>query len=181
MIGEPVQPVAASSKDHVLLRPVEPGDEAFLRELFISVREGELAPLPWTDEQKRSFLDQQFTARQRHYRSQFPGAEDCVVLVDGVPAGRLDLVRRPGEILVIDLALLPAFRGAGIGTGLLMDLLAESERTASTVHLHVEVNNPALRLYERLGFQRAAEAPPYLLMEWSATNEGVWNVGIVHR
>jgi ribosomal protein S18 acetylase RimI-like enzyme len=34
------------------------------------------------------------------------------------------------------------------------------------VTIHVEVFNPALRLYERLGFKKVAENGPYHLMEW---------------
>jgi hypothetical protein len=35
------------------------------------------------------------------------------------------------------------------------------------VRIHVERYNPALRLYERLGFRRIADGGIYFLMEWT--------------
>lgn len=50
-------------------------------------------------------------------------------------------------------------RGRGIGTELLQTLVAEAHRRAlRALSLSVEVDNPAARLYARLGFQTVAEA-----------------------
>jgi ribosomal protein S18 acetylase RimI-like enzyme len=65
---------------------------------------------------------------------------------------------------IVDIALLPEQRGKGIGTALLRDLLAEADGTGKRVTIHVERLNPALRLYERLGF-RVAEEGVYLFLE----------------
>ena len=67
---------------------------------------------------------------------------------------------------LIDITLLPEFRQDGIGTWLLRDLLAEGEAAGKPVTIHVEVFNPAMRLYERLGFRSVEERGPYRLMEW---------------
>jgi ribosomal protein S18 acetylase RimI-like enzyme len=37
--------------------------------------------------------------------------------------------------------------------------------TARTLSIHVEANNPARRLYERLGFRSVADHGVYLLLE----------------
>ena len=66
----------------------------------------------------------------------------------------------------MDIALLPGFRGGGIGTALLNDILAEGERTARPVTIHVESFNPAQRLYARLGFVKVASNGVYYLLEW---------------
>ena len=63
----------------------------------------------------------------------------------------------------MDLALLPPFRGRGIGTGLLRGIFSEGDRACKRVSIHVEAFNPALRLYERLGFQRVATPVDFLL------------------
>ena len=65
----------------------------------------------------------------------------------------------------MDVALLPDQRGAGIGTSMLKGLMAEAQRAEKPVRIHVEGFNPALRLYERLGFSEAADKGVYLLME----------------
>lgn len=149
----------------VTLRPAGPEDRDFLLDVYASTREAELAPVPWTPEQKAAFLKMQFEAQAADYSRNYMEADFSVIEVDGAPAGRLYVERQPGEIRLIDIALVPAFRGRGIGTGLLRDLLEEADAKGKGVSLHVEVFNPARRLYERLGFTAVSERTPYLLME----------------
>jgi ribosomal protein S18 acetylase RimI-like enzyme len=65
----------------------------------------------------------------------------------------------------MDIALAPAYRGRGIGSGLLRSLIAEAQASARKLSIHVESNNPARRLYERLGFRVAGEHGVYVLLE----------------
>ena len=141
-------------------------DREFLARLYASTREEELAVTPWTEEQKAAFLRQQFEAQHAFYTERFTDAEFSVVLLDGEPAGRLYVDRREDEIRLIDIALLPEHRGHGIGGELMRDLLKEGEEKGLPVRIHVERFNPALRLYERLGFRHVEEQGPYYLMEW---------------
>jgi ribosomal protein S18 acetylase RimI-like enzyme len=150
----------------IALRAATPDDEPFLRALYASTREEELAAVGWSPEQREAFLDMQFRARDAHYRQHYPDADDRIVLAGGVPAGRLDVVREGEIIRVIDIAVLPEFRGRGIGTHLLTGVIEEALTTGVPVELYVEFNNPAGRLYERLGFVKVGELPPYLRLEW---------------
>lgn len=147
------------------LRPVRPEDREFLCSVYASTRAEELAPVPWTEEQKAVFLEMQFAAQAADYGRNYPEADCSVIEVDGVPAGRLYVERRAAEIRLIDIALLPRFRRSGIGTKLLTDLIAEANGRGVPVTIHVEVFNPARRLYERLGFAPVEEHGVYLLME----------------
>lgn len=158
--------MAAGSTVSVELRAAEPADEPFLRDVYASTRADELARVPWTEEQKRTFTDLQFTAQDAHYREHYEGASYEVILVDGRPAGRLYVARWPEEIRIMDIAILPGFRGAGAGTRLLEALLAEAAAGGKSVSIHVEGLNPAMRLYERLGFRALEERGPYVFMEW---------------
>jgi len=54
----------------------------------------------------------------------------------------------------LGIAVLPEYRGQGVGTALLRRYLAEAERLYPAVSLSVSPNNPAKRLYERLGFKQ---------------------------
>ena len=54
----------------------------------------------------------------------------------------------------------------GIGTTLLHGLQSEAAAAGKPLRLHVERFNPALRLYERLGFQQIEDRGVYLFMEW---------------
>ncbi len=90
-----------------------------------------------------------------------------LILRDAVPVGRLYVARWQDEIRIVDIALLPPSRHAGIGTAILRDLLAEAAVAHKPVRIHVEKFNPALRLYERLGFAPIADKGVYLFMEWA--------------
>lgn len=152
----------------VSLRRARSGDGDFLFRVYASTRTEELAVLPWTDEQKDAFLLMQFRAQTCGYERQFPDLERAVVLDGGVPAGRLLVVRRETEIRIVDLSLLPGHRGCGIGTTLIDRLKLEARDAQLPLLLHVEVFNPARRLYERLGFRAINDGDVYLEMEWRA-------------
>jgi predicted GNAT family acetyltransferase len=61
---------------------------------------------------------------------------------------------------------LPEHCTRGIGTTLLHGLQSEAAAAGKPLRLHVERFNPALRLYERLGFRQIDDRGVYLFMEW---------------
>lgn len=139
----------------------------FLFRLYASTRADEMAMVvDWTDEQKEAFLQMQFQAQDAWYREHYEGAQLDLLLVDGAPAGRFYIHRREAEIRLMDIALLPEHRNSGIGSSVLRDLMAEAEAAGKPLTIHVEKYNPAMRLYQRLGFKAIADRGPYDLMEW---------------
>jgi ribosomal protein S18 acetylase RimI-like enzyme len=152
----------------VTLRPIHPDDVEFLYAVYASTREDELALVDWDETQKTAFLRMQFTAQHKYFQEQFHDAAFEIVLLNGKPIGRLYVDRRKDEIRLIDIALLPEHRNGGIGRLLLTKLLAEAAEAVKPVRLHVELFNPALRWYERLGFVKIADHGVYLLLEWSS-------------
>ena len=148
----------------VTRRAVTEDDLPFLFRVYAGTREEELAPLPWTAEQKEAFLRQQFEAQHAWWREHYARAAFDVVVVDGVAAGRLYVDRWPREIRIVDISLLPEHRGRGLGTRLLREIIAEGNAARKPVSIHVEIHNPARRLYERLGFVPVEENGVYLLM-----------------
>jgi ribosomal protein S18 acetylase RimI-like enzyme len=121
--------------------------------------------VPWDEATKRAFVEQQFTAQDAHWREHYRDTSWDVILVDGEPAGRLYVARWENEIRIVDIALLPGFRGRGLGTALLRDLMTEADAAGKPLSIHVETNNPARSLYDRLGFRPAGEHGVYVLME----------------
>jgi GNAT superfamily N-acetyltransferase len=149
----------------VTFRPICPDDEAFLSQVYASTRLDELAVTDWTDEQKAAFLQMQFLAQHKFYQDNYTDTDFLVVLQDDTPVGRLYVARWREEIRIVDIALLPSYRGTGIGTTILRDLLAEADVAGKPVRIHVERENPALRLYQRLGFVMIEDKGVYLFME----------------
>jgi len=151
----------------VALRPVRDGDEPFLLRVYAGTRAEELARVPWSVEQKAAFVAQQFAAQTAHYAQHYAGMRAELILLDGVPAGRLLVARWPDEIRIVDISILPELRGRGAGSVLLRELLDEATVAGKRVSIHVERENRALGLYERLGFRRVGEHGVYWRMEWN--------------
>lgn len=148
------------------LRSATSADIAFLGEVYASTRTAELNPVPWTDDQKRAFLRQQFEAQHLAYHDSYPDAAFDVITLDLVPIGRLYVTPLgDDELRVIDIALLPEHRNRGIGSRLIETVIARADREHRSVSLHVELWNPAIGLYERLGFHRGAQTEVYLRMD----------------
>jgi ribosomal protein S18 acetylase RimI-like enzyme len=152
----------------VALRPERAGDEPFLFEVYACTREEELALTNWDEPARRAFLDMQFAAMRRGYGGMYPAGEFLIISLGERAVGRMVLNRTAEEIRVVDLALLPAYRHAGIGTILMRRVCAEAAQTGKPVRLCVLKNSRAVRWYERLGFAKTEEAGLYDQMEWRA-------------
>ena len=149
------------------LRPSSSGDEVFLRRLYGSTREHEIASLGWSTEATDLFLTMQFRAREGSYGARFPNADDRIIEIDGRAVGRLLVDRSSDPIVLVDIAVLPDVRGKGIGAGVLDRLLKDAASTGASVRLHVDTGNPARRLYERAGFRVVGRDDLRICMEWT--------------
>jgi ribosomal protein S18 acetylase RimI-like enzyme len=148
------------------LRPITPADDSFLARVYASSRTDELVITGWTEEQKADFCRKQFDAQSEYYAANYPDAAFQVIESDGEPVGRLYVERWEKEIRIVDITLLPEFRGSGIGTRLLQNLQDEARAAGKSLTIHVERFNRALGLYQRLGFQAIEDKGVYLLMGW---------------
>jgi ribosomal protein S18 acetylase RimI-like enzyme len=140
-------------------------DLAFAAEVYIDYRTPELAVVDWPAEQKRAFLSSQFQAQNQHYRQHYVGAEFLLVQWQGRDIGRLYLFQSASECRVMDICLLTPYRQQGIGSQLLHTLLAQIDAMSLKTSLHVEVNNPAQHLYQRLGFEALDTVGVYSFMQ----------------
>lgn len=135
------------------LRACTDADLPFLSDLYAQVRAEELAPVPWPEEAKRAFLQQQFDLQHAHYQKHYVGAEFLLIELHCQPIGRIYIHQTSGDLRIMDIALLDVHRGRGLGSALLAELIELSERSGVPISLHVEAENPANRLYQRLGFE----------------------------
>ena len=150
----------------VSFRPITDDDLEFLYQVYASTREEELKLTPWNDEEKANFLRMQFHAQHKHYQEHYGDASFDIILQAETPIGRLYIHRGNDEIRIVDIALSSEYRGQGIGGKIMQDILDEGQASGKAVRIHVEQNNPALHLYERLGFQKLEDVGVYYLMEW---------------
>jgi ribosomal protein S18 acetylase RimI-like enzyme len=156
------------------IRPISPDDELFLWEMLyqaIYIPEGSLA-LP------REIINSQELARYVLYWGQ---PDDFGLLaVDTAtrqPVGAvwLRLFTRDNkgygfiddETPELSIAMLPGYRGKGIGTELLSALFATAQTQYKAICLSVSIDNPAARLYQRLGFEVVGKEDTSLIMRKS--------------
>jgi ribosomal protein S18 acetylase RimI-like enzyme len=102
------------------------------------------------------------------YASQFPRGEFSVILLGEQRIGRMVVDRGEAELRLVDIALLPEFRGRGIGGFYLKTLASEAALSQKPLRLHVFKGSRPWRLYERLGFVKIEEDGPYEHLEWRA-------------
>lgn len=152
----------------ISFRPIEVADKPLLSAIYASTRADEMALVPdWTAADISAFLAQQFEAQYTHYQLNYPKGEFLIILINDQPAGRLYIDRRPAEIRIVDISLLPDYRGRKLGESILQSILEEARGKKMPVTIHVERFNRALSLYGRLGFSIIDDNNAvYLLMEW---------------
>lgn len=151
---------------NITLRPSRQEDESLLFKVYASTRADEMALVDWTPGQKDAFLHMQFDAQRQYYLEQYQTAEYSIIQCDGIDIGRLIVDRQADGFLLMDIALLPEYRNGGIGKALITDLMAQAAEAGKPLRLHVEIFNPAVHLYERLGFKKIQMAGIYYEMEW---------------
>jgi ribosomal protein S18 acetylase RimI-like enzyme len=149
----------------ISLRPYRTDDQEFLFKLYASTRMHEIAGFGWPAAQQEMFLRMQFDAQRRSYEAAYPEAEHQIIERDEQPIGRMMVFRKEDSMLLVDIALLTEHRGLGIGGQLIRDLAQQCSRDRVPLGLQVLKANPALRLYERLGFTRTGEDQMYIQME----------------
>lgn len=124
----------------------------FLRQLFYSLRGPESRFLPFPEEQRLAFLEQQFQLQYHQYHTAYPDPSHLILTAPSGPAGLLYLASaetdRGSGLRLVNFLIHEDFRGQGLGQA----LLAEVQRLKQPVILNVEKQNPAQRLYHRMGF-----------------------------
>src|SRR3569832_485468 len=101
-----------------------------------------------------------------------PQARWLIVTFQGDRVGRLYVARTANDLRIMDVSLVPSHRSRGVGTALMRGLLEEADRDGVVASLHVEPFNPALRLYERLGFAHVETRGIYHFKKRRKTEEG---------
>ncbi|MFZ5643695.1 MAG: GNAT family N-acetyltransferase [Bacillota bacterium] len=150
-------------------RPVIPGeDDSFLFDLFASTKRDEMSNWGWNEKEQFEFLQMQFHCQRQSYQIQYPGLKRRIILSGDVKAGVISIAITEAGIDLVDIALLPEFRGRGAGSGVIKELLGEAADSGLPVRLSVLRGNPAMRLYDRLGFTAVGGNDLYIIMKWDS-------------
>jgi ribosomal protein S18 acetylase RimI-like enzyme len=124
----------------IALRPAQAKDYDFALGLYVeTIKPYTVAFMPWVD-----------TVETARFARLWTPADTRIIALDGQDVGWLEASDTGPEIFLKQFYLLPALQRRGIGTDVMQRLLTEWR--ARSVVLTVLKNNPARRLYERLGF-----------------------------
>jgi ribosomal protein S18 acetylase RimI-like enzyme len=144
------------------IRPETAADDVFLAHLF--ARCSPLARLL-----PPAVLAQQAAMQQASHAAQYPDAMRRVVSLGAQPIGHIVIDwQLPRSCHGVDIAVLPERRTGGAGLHLLRAWLDTADRNGLACRLEVHGDNPAARLYARLGFAAIDGAAPFVTMHRAA-------------
>lgn len=153
-------------------RPVCDTDDPFLFELYASTRQSELKDWGWEESMQQQFLQLQWMAQKHSYATQYPEAEHSAIIYQNTPIGRMIVAMNDESITIVDITILSDYRNKGIATRIIQDLQAKALSSSRTILLSVLPHNPALLLYERLGFHPISRTGIRIRMKWTPTPSG---------
>lgn len=115
---------------------------------------------PWVDESHRRQLTERLTPERNHQ-----------IIIETTAAGE-DAVGLSSHqwfddhLALHELYLLPRVHNRGLGSQLVRHFQAEAQARGLAIHLRVLANNPARRLYLRLGFEVVETRPERFILHW---------------
>lgn len=128
------------------LRPARPGDFDFCSGLYFEGMENTIKELNLNME-----------AQLAGFRRRWDETQVMIITLDGTDIGWLQSFVKEDGLFLAQLFVDRALRGQGIGTAMVKALIEEAARAGRALTLGVVKTNPALRLYERLGFRTTHE------------------------
>lgn len=152
------------------MRPADPDDEPFMRQLRQEIDSERLFLHMWPEEDEkmaRQLLDMQFRAHSTHHKNADWDKKDVIVELDKVPAGRFILMQDSNEIRLADIEVARQFRGMGIGAAIIDGIKGESIQSKRPIRLYVDKHNQAVHFYHQLGFRVIQDCEMNFFMEWT--------------
>ena len=151
------------------VRPARDEDEPFLDELRAELDNERLLfdHAMLEEEEKKLLLEIQNEAYKRHYENADWEKMHCIIEFDGKPVGTFINFYDDEEIRLADIVIAKSHRGLGVGFAVIQGVQGEAENSKRPLRLHVEKTNPALQLYEQMGFRLLEDRGSHLFLEWT--------------
>ena len=105
--------------------------------------------------------------RERFFRSTDPANHE-LICKRNLPIGYISVDRATDAIHLRRISIIPEFQNRGIGSSLIKELMAEAAARGQPLKLRVFPENPARRLYQRLGFSVVKSTDTHVYMTWQS-------------
>ncbi|MES2945427.1 MAG: GNAT family N-acetyltransferase [Pseudomonadota bacterium] len=162
----------------MVLRSVTPQDQAFVDALYASTRD-DLMPLGGDAGFLLQLIKMQQQTQMAGFALLFPGAVHQLIEITGLPGepaaspepvGRVVVHSSPTDLRLLDIAVMPGHRRAGIGKSVLLALQHSARAQGLGMSLAVSKTNHAARqLYLAHGFGVSSEDALFEQMSWQPT------------
>ena len=128
------------------------------------------------------YVDQIFgwddSEQERIFYQKFDPSANKWIVVDGIKVGVVKYRDNGDHFYIDNIEIYPKYQGKGNGSTAINSVLSEANRRYINVDLQVFKINPAVRLYERLGFQKIGETENHVQMRrvpksWSPSHSPI--------
>ncbi|MCJ7700175.1 MAG: GNAT family N-acetyltransferase [Anaerolineales bacterium] len=100
------------------------------------------------------------------HKKEFDPSHLQIITHAGRDIGTIEVLANSERKLINKLYILSEFQGRGIGSKILRDVIDSAQQEGLRLRLGVLKINPAVRFYERHGFQKVEETDTQWKMEW---------------
>ena len=138
----------------ITLRPACAADYPFALQLYIDA----IKPLA------NAWVELVHQDQEVQFASLWRPDDTRIIVLDGQRIGWFEFRQTEDEVFLKQLYIAPAHQRRGIGSQVMRMLLVERREAAKSMALFVFKNNPALRFYERNGFEVVQETPCRFVM-----------------
>ena len=129
------------------LRNAQDDDYGFVKGLYVETMEPLLSAFSaWNTDKNIALFNKTFRV-----------SEAKIIVVDGDDAGWFQIHPTEDELSLHQIHIKRAYQNRNIGTCIIEALIREAKAQRKRLTLSVVKNNPALKLYQRLGFKIISE------------------------
>jgi ribosomal protein S18 acetylase RimI-like enzyme len=140
----------------IQLRPATQSDFSFCHALYFETIKPLLKALDHWDEARA----------EDAFSGYFNCKEVRLIEFENRTIGWVQISENPSQINLDQIHILPAYRNRGLGTKLIRAFMKRAADRKKPLHLSFVKGNPAVLLYQRLGFERDGEDDTKLHMRW---------------
>ena len=149
-------------------------------EPFSDIRDGIMSYALFAEQKQQEFLQlhlpsptleqlirSQYDIREQSYSASYADYQKLTVMLENQPIGilRIGRAQLTACLRLVDIVIDKTHRCQGIGHQVLEQFFELARAKALHVDLHVQKDNPALRLYQRLGFCICGETELHLYLK----------------